>query len=138
MDFFAQQENARKHTLRLVFLFLGAVIGIIGATDLVLTLGARWIFDVHSVPKEYHQGLALTILAAIVIFAVKRLIQLRGGGEAIAKMVTARQVLRNAVSLEEKRLLNIVDEMAIASGVTVPSVWVMDKEEGINAFAAGE
>ena len=52
-------------------------------------------------------------------------------------MVSARQVMRNAESLEEQRLLNVVDEMAIAAGVAVPSVWVMDKEEGINAFAAG-
>jgi Zn-dependent protease with chaperone function len=72
-----------------------------------------------------------------VIFAVRRLIKLRGGGDAIAKMVSARQVKRNATDLDERRLLNVVDEMAIASGVAVPSVWVMDKEEGINAFAAG-
>jgi Zn-dependent protease with chaperone function len=51
-------------------------------------------------------------------------------------MAKARQVKRNALSLEEQRLLHVVEEMAIASGVTVPSVWVLDQEEGINAFAA--
>jgi Zn-dependent protease with chaperone function len=137
MDFFAQQETARKHTLRLVLLFVAAVVGVIAATDLVVTLGAYFIFDVGNLGKVFHQVLAATILIAIVIFAVRRLIHLRGGGDAIAKMVSARQILRNAESLEERRLLNVVDEMAIASGVTVPSVWVMDKEEGINAFAAG-
>src|SRR5208283_2838689 len=29
------------------------------------------------------------------------------------------------------------EEMAIASGVPVPQVYVMDEEDGINAFAAG-
>jgi len=137
MDFFAQQENARKQTVRLVFLFLGAVLGVIGAADLVITFGAWWLFDLDHLPRRFHQVLAVTILAAIVFFALKRLYKLRGGGEAIAKMVSARQVLRNAGGLEEQRLLNVVDEMAIAAGVTVPSVWVMDTEEGINAFAAG-
>ena len=137
MNFFAQQETARKHTLRLVLLFVAAVVGVIAATDLVLTLGAYFIFDERNLPKLFHQVLAATILLAIVFFAVRRLIHLRGGGDSVARMVSARQILRNAESLEERRLLNVVDEMAIASGVTVPSVWVMDKEEGINAFAAG-
>ena len=137
MDFFAQQETARKHTLRLVLLFLAAVVGVIAATDLVMTLGAALIFDTHNLPTTFHQVLAGTILIAILLFALRRLYQLRGGGDSIAKMVSARQIMRNAESLEERRLLNVVDEMAIASGVAVPSIWVMDKEEGINAFAAG-
>ena len=137
MNFFTQQETARKHTVRLVLLFVAAVVGVIAATDLVVTLGAYFIFDERNLGKLFHQVLGGIILIAIVIFAAKRLIGLRGGGDAIAKMVSARQILRNAESLEERRLLNVVDEMAIASGVAVPSVWVMDKEEGINAFAAG-
>ncbi len=137
MDFFAQQETARQRTFRLVLLFLAAVIAVIAAVDLTVMLGAWWLLDIPRLPKEFHQGLVVVVLAAIVIFAVRRLIKLRGGGEAIAKMVSARQVARNATDLGERRLLNVVDEMAIASGVAVPSVWVMDKEEGINAFAAG-
>src|SRR5258706_11665081 len=137
MDFFAQQETARQRTFRLVLLFLAAVIAVIAAVDLTVMLGAWWFLGMPGLPKECHQGLIAVVVAAIVIFAVRRLIKLRGGGEAIAKMVSARQVKRNATDLDERRLLNVVDEMAIASGVAVPSVWVMDKEEGINAFAAG-
>ncbi len=137
MDFFARQENARRHTLHLVLLFLAAVVGVIVAADLVVTLGAALIFDEYHLPTLFHQILAATILVAIVIFALRRLYRLRGGGDAIAKMVSARQIPRNAESLDERRLLNVVDEMALAAGLTVPSVWVMDKEEGINAFAAG-
>src|SRR5258706_2034763 len=137
MDFFAQQETARQRTLRLVLLFLAAVIAVIAAVDLTVMLGAWWFLGMPGLPKECHQGLIAVVVAAIVIFAVRRLIKLRGGGEAIATMVSARQVKRNATDLDERRLLNVVDEMAIASGVAVPSVWVMDKEEGINAFAAG-
>ena len=137
MDFFARQETAHKHTVLLVFLFLGAVVGVIAAADLVMVVGTSWILEIPHLPIVVHQGLAITILVVIVIFTLRRLYQLRGGGEAIAKMVSARQVLRNASGLDEQRLLNVVDEMAIAAGVTVPSIWVMDKEKGINAFAAG-
>ena len=138
MDFFAQQESARKQTLRLLLLFLAAVVGLIAATDLVLTLGAYFILDTPLrwglLPYQVLDGI---ILLAIIVFALRRLYQLRDGGESIARMVKARQVTRNAPGIEEKRLLNVVEEMAIASGVAVPSVWVMEQEEGINAFAAG-
>jgi Zn-dependent protease with chaperone function/uncharacterized tellurite resistance protein B-like protein len=137
MDFFAQQESARQHTVRLVLLFLGAVLGVIAAADLVFVIGAALIFDHYRLPALFHQVLVATILLAIVVFALRRLYRLRGGGDAVAKMVSARQIARDATGLEERRLLNVVDEMAIAAGVAVPSVWVMDKEEGINAFAAG-
>ncbi len=138
MDFFARQESARKHTLRLVLLFLAAVVGVVAAVDLAVALAALLSSEN---PFEWglfpFQILDAVILVAIIFFALRRLFQLRGGGEAIAKMVKARQVMRNANSLEEKRLLNVVEEMAIAAGVTVPSVWVLDNEDGINAFAAG-
>ena len=137
MDFFAQQETARQRTFRLVLLFIAAVIAVVGAVDLTVMLGAWWLFDVPHLSRTFHQALAAVVLAAIAVFAIRRLIKLRGGGDAIAKMVSARQVMRNTTDLDERRLLNVVDEMSIASGVAVPTVWVMDKEEGINAFAAG-
>jgi Zn-dependent protease with chaperone function/uncharacterized tellurite resistance protein B-like protein len=143
MDFFAKQESARKSTFRLVLLLLVAVLGVILATDLVVAIISLFFADGSSSDVPPRIGLFQyptmdeVILLAIIFFALRRLYQLRDGGESVAKMVKARQVLRNASSLEEKRLLNVVDEMAIAAGVAVPSVWVMDKEEGINAFAAG-
>jgi predicted XRE-type DNA-binding protein len=137
MDFFAQQENARQHTLRLVLLFIAAVASVIASVDLVATLGAALIFDKHDLPWLFHQVLDGAILIAIFMSALRRLFQLRGGGDSVAKMVSARQIMRHAENLDERRLLNVVDEMSIASGVAVPSVWVMDSEQGINAFAAG-
>ena len=138
MNFFAQQERARRQTGRLVWLLLAAVLVVILVTDVVVTLGAYFALDAPLLWGWFsYQVFDGVVLLAIIVFALRRLYQLRGGGESIAKMVKARQVLRNASSLEEKRLLNVVDEMAIAAGVAVPSVWVMDKEEAINAFAAG-
>ena len=38
---------------------------------------------------------------------------------------------------DERRILNVVEEMAIAAGTPVPPVYLLEKEDGINAFAAG-
>jgi len=113
MNFFAQQESARQQTLRLVLLFLGAVVGVIAAADLVVVLGAALIFDEYHLPRLFHEVLVATILVAIVVFALRRLYRLRGGGDAVARMVSARQVKRNAESLDERRLLNVVDEILL-------------------------
>ncbi len=137
VDFFARQEDARRQTGKLVLMFVGAVVGVIAAADLLIMLGARWFLDIRGLPRDVHLAIAGVILLAIFLFALRRLVKLRGGGEAIAKMVNARPVKRGTTDLAEKRLLNIVDEMAIASGVAAPCVYVMEKEEGINAFAAG-
>jgi Zn-dependent protease with chaperone function/uncharacterized tellurite resistance protein B-like protein len=59
------------------------------------------------------------------------------GGSAVSEMMGARPVSPNATDPDERKLLNVVEEMAIASGVPVPQVYVMDEEDGINAFAAG-
>lgn len=137
MDFFAQQLSARRYTSHLVLLLLVAVIAVTTVTDLLVTLGAALIFDRHDLPWLFHQLLVGTLLLAILIAARWRQHQLRGGGDSIAKMVKARQIMPDTINIDERRLLNVVDEMSIASGVTAPTVWVMDKEPGINAFAAG-
>jgi len=66
-----------------------------------------------------------------------KIVELRGGGEKVATMLGGRRIHPNTSDPTERRLLNVVEEMSIASGVPVPPVYVMDKEEGVNAFAAG-
>ena len=63
--------------------------------------------------------------------------QLRGGGRVIAEELGGRLVDGGTSDPVERRLLNVVEEMAIASGASTPPVYVMDGESGINAFAAG-
>ena len=64
--------------------------------------------------------------------------EMRGGGAALAQAVGARAIQPHSADAAERRLLNVVEEMAIASGVPVPSVHVIDEEGSINAFAAGQ
>lgn len=137
MDFFAKQDHARQHTWRLVLLLLFAVMAVIMVTDLLVTVGVTLVLEDYELPGLFHPLLAGAITCAVLTLTLWREYQLRGGGDAVANIVGARMLLRHAENIEEHRLLNVVDEMAIASGVVVPSVWVMDDEKSINAFAAG-
>src|SRR5690606_30118975 len=64
-------------------------------------------------------------------------IQLAAHGGEIARSLGGRQIDPDTTQPDERRLLNVVEEMALASGVPVPEVWVLDEEDGINAFASG-
>jgi Zn-dependent protease with chaperone function len=63
--------------------------------------------------------------------------QLSGGGTAVAELLGGRLLDLNTDDPDERRLLNVVEEMAIAAGLPVPDVYVLEEEHGINAFAAG-
>ncbi len=76
-------------------------------------------------------------LLLIGLGALYKMAQLSDGGSAVAEQLGGRRVDPDTTRLEERRLLNVVEEMAIASGIPVPDVFVLDHEAGINAFAAG-
>jgi Zn-dependent protease with chaperone function len=82
-------------------------------------------------------GVAAGMLAVVSIGSISKTAQLAQGGSAVAEMLGGRLVNSNASDPDERKLLNVVEEMALASGVPVPQVYVMDNESGINAFAAG-
>ena len=148
--FFENQHLARRNTKILVLMYLLAVVAVIVAVDFVLaasygfslvkdppgkslTLAARF----HAVPKAVYLWGALA--TALVIFVVSgwNVLQLASGGKAVADLCGARRISPDTRDPLERRLLNVVEEMSIASGVRVPAVYVMDGEGGINAFAAG-
>ena len=150
MDFFEAQDRARRRSQRLVWLFLLAVLGTIGASYLAATI----IFSQLEgrTDPDYVAGDPLPFLywdprlftgiagATVVIVALASLFkwsQMRAGGSAVAEMVGGRRVDPHTTDLRERRLLNVVEEMAIASGTPVPAVYVLENEPGINAFAAG-
>ena len=147
MDFFAQQERARRNTGLMVFLFLLAVTMIVLAVDIVLAVAWGMFIEDRSIvelaggagrmPWKIYLGGALLTLGFIAVGSVQRTLQLSQGGAAVAELVGARRVDRNSQDPLERRLLNVVEEMAIASGITMPLVFVMDEEKGVNAFAAG-
>ncbi len=73
----------------------------------------------------------------ISLGSLYKISELSSGGEQIALMLGGRAINPQTTDLAERRLLNVVEEMALASGIPVPPVFVMENEPGINAFAAG-
>ena len=139
MDFFARQREAQRATKWLVFGFGTAVLCILGAIYAVVT----WAI-VNQDPEAswlQPQVLAWTVLLAggtIAVAALTRTAMLRaGGGARVATLLGGRELAQDGLSAAELQLRNVVEEMAIASGVPMPRVYVLEEEQGLNAFAAG-
>ena len=146
MDFFARQAAARRQTRWLVWAFLLAVAVVVIALDTVVftLLSLYEEGDRFVAPPEFAMrypgpaiGTTLLILAVIAGASLYRSIQLRGGGGVVARSLGGVRVDRNTVDPKLKRLHNVIEEMAIASGVPMPEVYVLEQEYGINALAAG-
>lgn len=149
MDFFAQQEKARKKTKLLIFYFAVAVTLLIAMMYFVVLFGFFYtqISSHHRYDQTSEQfnlwnqnvffGATIITLAIITIGCAYKINELSGGGPTLAASLGGRLVPTNTTELDERKLLNVVEEMAIASGVPVPQVYVLDDEKGINAFAAG-
>ena len=136
MNFFEHQAAARRSSRMMLFLFVLAVIAVVCAVDFVLGLVYRWSTNELPPPSLYAGGAVVTA-AVILLVSLFNIARLSEGGVAVARMVGARRILPDTAEPLERRLRNVVEEMAIASGVRVPEVYVMDEERGINAFAAG-
>ncbi len=146
MDFFEAQEHARKSTRTLVVLFILAVLGLVLATNLmamvIATYGngfTRLTVDTLRAAYSWQTALSVTgaVIAIIGLGTLYKLNVLRGGGKVVAESLGGRPISADTTDPELRRLLNVVDEMAIASGTPVPPVYLMTREAGINAFAAG-
>jgi len=145
MNFFAHQDQARRKSLQLVGLFALAVLGIVVGINLVLLLLLGVQQDIADRPLtavlSEHAGLflfsSLLVLAVIAVASATRIARLRQGGSKVAEMLGGTLVAPDTRDPLERRLLNVVEELALASGTPVPSVYILREEAGINAFAAG-
>lgn len=141
MDFFEAQDQAKRKTGKLIFFYVLAVIGIVLSIYIVTVFLYRWQLAGFSDTSWINPGwlLVVSFIVLITIFAgtMFRVSQLRKGGSAVASLLGGRRVESSTKDVNERRLMNIVEEMSIASGLPVPDVFVLDNEENINAFAAG-
>ncbi|WP_435009955.1 M48 family metallopeptidase [Tundrisphaera lichenicola] len=147
MDFFQHQETARRKTGLLVFYFVVAVILIIllaygiVAGALLASGSARGSMGDFQRPTLWDPGLfgavSLATLALVGGGSLYRIASLAGGGHTVAELLGGRPLTQSTSDPDERKILNVVEEMAIASGTPVPPVYLMEQEDGINAFAAG-
>ncbi|HEX4585499.1 MAG TPA: M48 family metallopeptidase [Burkholderiaceae bacterium] len=144
--FFEQQEAARRTSRRLIWLFAAAVIAIVVAVNVVLGAlylqvsaphGAWARYGLDALPLHFVPATTIVVVLMIAAGTTLQILELREGGEAVARMVGARPVDPSSRDQLERRLLNVVEEMALASGIAAPRVYVLERQDTINAFAAG-
>ena len=147
MNFFEAQERARKNTSWLILLFILAVLGLIVLTNILLigvlvyskTGQLTFSYEVLRQFYSFEIFLAVAVGVSLLIFAgsLYKTMSLSGGGASVAEMLGGRLISQSTNDLQERQLLNVVEEMAIASGTPIPKVYLLD-EVSINAFAAGQ
>lgn len=148
MDFFEHQDQARRNSRRLVFLFLLGMLGVVASVCLLIVLvtfgmqetefgrAQQWNLQTLLSHWPILAGAAAGTSLVIGGASTMRVAQLSGGGQAVAGALGGRPLSHQTRDRDERRVLNIVEEMAIASGIPVPPVYLLE-EDGINAFAAG-
>jgi Zn-dependent protease with chaperone function len=146
MDFYSRQAAARGQTRWLVVGFVLSLLAVALALDLVLfTFLSSTQADRPAVdPLQFaarNPGVAafstLIVMGVLGLASLYKSMELRGGGGVVARSLGGVLVAQDTTDIQRKRLLNVVSEMAIASGVPMPEVYVLEQEAAINAFAAG-
>jgi Zn-dependent protease with chaperone function len=150
MDFFEHQAQAKAASNRLLLLFLafcvfivlcvngviyvclsGSTISQFATAQISLSNFLKWQFS--------YAGFITSVVTLAVIGSgcVGRWLELRHGGNGMAVKLGARSLGFASKDATEQKLINVVEEMAIAAGVTSPGVYVLDHERSINAFVVG-
>lgn len=143
VDFFGHQDRARKNTGKLVFYFtvaIGLTICLIYLVIAAILLrenreagSLKWLWD-----SQIFMWTSGGTLAIVFLGSLMKIAELSAGGKAVAEMLGGRLLDASTQDPHERKLLNVIEEMAIASGVPVPDTYLLDQEQGINAFAAGK
>jgi Zn-dependent protease with chaperone function len=146
MDFFKEQDKSRTKTSQLIGFFILAVVAVVLAVYTIAVMitffhGAR---QPDFNPAGFHWiqprlGFWVVSVTLLVIFigSITRIMALAKGGSSVAENLGGRLINASTTDRDERRLINVVEEISIASGVPVPQVYILDREKGINAFAAG-
>ncbi len=148
MNFFEHQDRAKRNT-RYLFLLLGlAVFCLVSLTTFFLAALVYLGTEPEEMEESTIQGIAqafslevffwvaVVVCSVVLLGGLFRFVRLLGGGRRIAESVGGHLLQRNTTNADEKKILNVVEEMAIASGTAVPPVYLIE-DDAINAFAAG-
>ena len=151
MDFFQHQDIARRNARLLTFMFLIAVFALIVITNLLVALYWWFVQDyyVYSGSGEgipgflsylswaRFGGISAALSATVALVVLVKWFQLSRGGKTVAESMGGVRILAQTDDFGERRVLNVVQELALAANMPVPAVYVLNDERGINAFAAG-
>ncbi|MDB6041860.1 MAG: Peptidase Ste24p [Gammaproteobacteria bacterium] len=144
MDFYSRQAAARGQTRWLIFAFAVSLLVIALALDFVLftffaARNGHGLSALDYAQSNPAQALFCTfaVMGVLALASLYKSMELRGGGGVVARSLGGVRVSSDTTDLKLRRLHNVIEEMAIASGVPMPEVYVLEQESAINAFAAG-
>ena len=145
MNFFQAQDNARRKTWMLALLFGAAVITLLLLTNVFVAIAFGWAGmqtgmtfsqTLAQVPVDSWIWISLGVIGVIGVASLYKFLSISGGGKTIAEALGGTLIHQNTQDMKQRRLLNVVEEMALAAGMPVPPVYLIP-EPSINAFAAG-
>lgn len=143
MNFFQAQKKARNNTRLLTALFIGAVLSLVILTNLLVLVffvdtapNLSIIEQIRYAPTQLWLYTSLGVIGLIAVASGFKFLALQGGGKAVAESLGGLLIHQNTRDPQQRQLLNVVEEMAIAAGMPVPPVYLI-RENSINAFAAG-
>ena len=148
MNFFQAQDHARRTTWRLAGLFIAAIVTLVVLTNVLVAGVYVWMNNyaytqpfnllelLRTIPAENWALISIGVVGLIGVASLYKYQLIRGGGRTVAESLGGLLLTHNAANPGQRRLLNVVEEMAIAAGVAVPPVYLIP-EPSINAFAAG-
>jgi Zn-dependent protease with chaperone function len=143
MNFFKAQDQAKSKTKQLTFLFVAALLSLLIMANLLVAImlsfenpETNFAQTIARTPPETWFFISLGVGSVVAVASVFKYLSLRGGGKAVAEALGGILIHQNTRNPQERQLLNVVEEMAIAAGLSVPPVYLI-RENSINAFAAG-
>jgi Zn-dependent protease with chaperone function len=146
MNFFESQDRARKNTFQLILLFSLAVVTLIIMVNLLVMLAFGFIDNGQmsngqslwqSLDWQTFATISVAVALVVLLGSLYKIMALSAGGRVVAEGLGGQLITQNTTDLNQRKLLNVVEEMAIASGTPAPPVYLLAHEGGINAFAAG-
>jgi len=146
MNFFESQDRVRKNTVLLVALFILAVVALIIMTNVLVMIVFGFIDSqqlrdggtlIRQMDWQTFAAVGAGVSIVVLAGSLYKILALSAGGKVVAESLGGQLIPRNTQDLNQRKLLNVVEEMAIASGTPAPPVYLLANEQGINAFAAG-
>lgn len=146
MNFFESQDRVRKNTFQLVFLFTLAVLTLVTMTNLLVMVVFGYINSeqmqdggtlLQQMDWQTFAAVSAGVGVVVLVGSLYKIMALSAGGKTVAEALGGKLIPQNTDDLKQRKLLNVVQEMAIASGTPAPPVYLLADEPGINAFAAG-
>ncbi|MDZ4263884.1 MAG: M48 family metallopeptidase, partial [Pseudomonadota bacterium] len=146
MNFFESQDRVRKNTIQLVLLFGLAVVTLIIMVNLLVMVAFGYINSeqlqeggtlLQQMDWQTFAAVSAAVVVVVLAGSLYKIMVLSAGGKVVAESLGGQLIPQNSEDLKQRKLLNVVEEMAIASGTPAPPVYLLADEPGINAFAAG-